>query len=159
MYICEIRIKSQLYESCLQRLFILICTFSYNFLKWSKSHRFFYVIYLNHVQILKSVIFQEVLHILYFKIISPKLDSNFYGPKLAHTLYSPLCVLISKIKFVPVEHKQFWRVFLFVRAFLQNLPSVSQHTNNKCERWKNSRKISVSNEPFTYSFFILHNWF
>mgnify|MGYP003688715487 CR=1 FL=1 len=36
-------------------------------------------------------IFQEVLNILYFKIIptiSQKFDSNFFGPKLTHTLYS-----------------------------------------------------------------------
>ena len=42
---------------------------------------------------LKNVIFQEVLNILYFKIIpniSPKFDSNFGGPKLTHTSYSPL---------------------------------------------------------------------
>ena len=52
----------------------------------------FYVIYLNHVHILKSFIFQEVLNILYFKIIptiSQNFDSNFWEPKLAHTLYSP----------------------------------------------------------------------
>ena len=33
------------------------------------------------------------MHILYFKIIptiSKKFDRNFWGPKLAHTLYSPL---------------------------------------------------------------------
>ena len=37
--------------------------------------------------------FQEVLNILYFKIIptiSQNFDSNFWGPKLTHTLYSPL---------------------------------------------------------------------
>ena len=58
----------------------------------------FYVIYLNHVHILKSVIFQEVLNILYFKIIptfSQKFDSDFWGPKLAHTLYSPLFIVFQ----------------------------------------------------------------
>ena len=53
--------------------------------------------YLNHVHILKNVIFQEVLHIVYFKIIptiSQKIDSNFLGPKLAHTLYSPLYICV-----------------------------------------------------------------
>ena len=37
-----------------------------------------------------------VLHILYFQIIptiSQKFDSNFWGPKLVHTLYSPLLSL------------------------------------------------------------------
>ena len=62
------------------------------FLTMIEKSFIFYVIYLNHVHNLKSVIFQEVLHILYFKIIptiSQKIDSNFLGPKLAHTLYSP----------------------------------------------------------------------
>ena len=57
-----------------------------------------YVIYLNHVHIFKSVIFQEVLHILYFKIIqtiSQKFDSNFRGPKLAQTLYCPFNQIID----------------------------------------------------------------
>ena len=57
-----------------------------------EKSQIFYVIYLNHVHIFNSVIFQEVLHILYFKIIptiSQKFDRNFWGPKLAHTLYSP----------------------------------------------------------------------
>ena len=43
-------------------------------------------------KLFKNVIFQEVLNILYFKIIpniSQKFDSNFGGPKLTHTLYSP----------------------------------------------------------------------
>ena len=64
----------------------------------------FYVIYLKHVQILKSVIFQEVLHILYFKLIptiSQKFDSTFLGQKLEHTLYSPFsnlcCIYIAII--------------------------------------------------------------
>ena len=61
------------------------------FLTMIEKSEIFYVIFLNHVHILKSVIFQEVLNILYFKIIIPfsqKFDSNFWGPKLAHTLYS-----------------------------------------------------------------------
>ena len=63
------------------------------FLTMIEKSQISYVIYLNHVHIFKSVIFQEVLHILYFKIIptiSQKFDRNFWGPKLAHTLYSPL---------------------------------------------------------------------
>ena len=50
---------------------------------------------MNHVHILKSVIFQKVLHIVYFKIIptiSQKFDSNFLGPKLAHTINSPFYI-------------------------------------------------------------------
>ena len=42
-----------------------------------------YVIYLNYVHIFKSVILQELLHILYFKIIptiSKKFDSNPNSP-------------------------------------------------------------------------------
>ena len=52
------------------------------FLTMIEKSFIFYVIYLNHVHNLKSVIFQEVLHILYFKIIptiSQKIDSNFGG--------------------------------------------------------------------------------
>ena len=62
------------------------------FLTMIEKSEIFYVICLNHVHIFKNVIFQEVLHILYFKIIptiSQKFDSNFWGPKLAYTLYSP----------------------------------------------------------------------
>ena len=68
-----------------------------NFLTMIKKSEIFYVIYLNHVHILKSVIFQEVLQILYFKIIptiSQKFDSNFGGPKFSHTLYSPFSRLM-----------------------------------------------------------------
>ena len=57
---------------------------------------------------LNSVIFQEVLHILYFKIIptiSKKFDRNFWGPKLAHTLYSPLEFLIF------IYHKYFKHIW------------------------------------------------
>ena len=67
------------------------------FLTMIEKSSIFYVIYLNHVHILKSVIFQEVLNILYFKIIptiSQNFDSNFWGPKLTHTLYSPLWVYL-----------------------------------------------------------------
>ena len=56
--------------------------------------------YLNHVHILKSVIFQEVLNIPYFKIIptfSQKFDSDFWGPKLAHTLYSLSSLIAQKL--------------------------------------------------------------
>ena len=63
------------------------------FLTMIEKSKIFYVIYLNHVHIFKNVIFQKVLNILYFKIIptiSQKFDSNFGGPKLTHTLYSPL---------------------------------------------------------------------
>ena len=71
------------------------------FLTMIEKSFIFYVIYLNHVHNLKSVIFQEVLHILYFKIIptiSQKIDSNFGGQKLAHTLYSPLNFISSSMK-------------------------------------------------------------
>ena len=63
------------------------------FLTMIEKSSIFYVIYLNHVHIFKNVTFQEVLNILYFKIIptiSQNFDSNFWGPKLTHTLYSPL---------------------------------------------------------------------
>ena len=63
------------------------------FLTIIEKSQIFYVMYLNHVHILKSVIFQEVLNIPYFKIIptfSQKFDNDFWGPKLAHILYSPL---------------------------------------------------------------------
>ena len=49
----------------------------------------------HYVHIFKNVIFQEVLNILYFKIIptiSQIFDSNFGGPKLTHTLYSPFWI-------------------------------------------------------------------
>ena len=59
----------------------------------SESYTYFNFIFtsyiIKHIHILMSVIFQEELHILYSKIIptiSQKFDSNFGGPKLAHTL-------------------------------------------------------------------------
>ena len=72
---------------------------------------------------LKNVIFQEVLNILYFKIIpniSQKFDSNFGGPKLTHTLYSPLNLLyprcfvpsLVEIDTVVLEKKmEMWKVY------------------------------------------------
>ena len=71
-----------------------------HFLKMIEQSQIFYLIYLNHVHILKNVIFQEVLHIPYFKIIPTifqKFYSNFLGPKLTRTLYSSLLLKVLLI--------------------------------------------------------------
>ena len=94
----------------------------------------FYVIYLNHVHILKSVIFQEVLNILYFKIIptiSQKFDSKFGGPKLAHTLYSPFDLYSALMTVKP------WRLYslphlLWHRTSVLNYHPKTRDTHTCC---------------------------
>ena len=79
---------------CQKRHFAFVFKFG-KVVRLCKQDLYFYqrCIFVRYVRYLKSVIFQDVLHTLYFKIIpiiSQKFESNFWGPKLAHTLYSPL---------------------------------------------------------------------
>ena len=82
------------------------------FLAMIEKSQIFNVIYLNHVLVLINVIFQEVLNIPYFKIIptiSQNFDSNFWGPKLTHTLYSPLIKIYTsrqKVKICMISDRK-----------------------------------------------------
>ena len=85
------------------------------------------------------------MNILYFKIIptiSPKFDSNFGGPKLTHTLYSPFVTLLGWFFFQAWENHLRRNQSIIVDLFHGQLKSQV--------RCKECGNLSVRFDPFNY---------